>query len=121
AQQKMIVYNVPKQSAIDIIAGKTCLFAGDSIVLKDAFLRNFNLKPSRVKTGVYTGKEVLLPNVENCILKIHSSKILMLGDNKLAFNPTKKIKLDALILSRNSNPSPAAINNLFYCDYIIAD
>ncbi|MEO8712847.1 MAG: ComEC/Rec2 family competence protein, partial [Parafilimonas sp.] len=52
-QQKIIVYNVPKQSVVDIIAGNTYRFAGDSIVLKDAFLRNFNLKPSRVKNRVY--------------------------------------------------------------------
>ena len=115
------MYNIPKQSAVDIIAGNTCRFAGDSIVLKDAFVKNFNLKTSHIKSRVFERKDVVLPNIKNYVLKISASKILILGSNELINGSTKKIKLNALILSRNSNQSPAEINNLFDCDYIIAD
>jgi competence protein ComEC len=36
-QQKIIVYNIPKQSAVDIITGNTCRFTGDSNILQNAF------------------------------------------------------------------------------------
>lgn len=120
-QQKIIVYNIPKQSAVDIIAGNTFRFMGDSIVLTDAFLRNFNLKPARVKNRVYSNQNILLPAMENYILKINTSKILIL--NQPAFIPKskEKITVNILILSHNINQTPAEINNLFNCNYIIAD
>jgi len=120
-QQKLIVYNVSKQSAVDIIAGNTCNFAGDSIVLQDAFLRNFNLKPSRIKNRIYSKENIVLPAVENCILKINSSEILMLGKGDYIQQSAKKIKLDILILSGNSTQTPSEIKNLFDCNYIVAD
>ncbi len=120
-QQKLIVYNVPKQTAVDIIAGNTCNFAGDSIVLQDAFLRNFNLKPSRIKNRIYSKSNIVLPGVDNCILKINSSEVLMLGNRDFIPEPAKKIKLDLLILSDNSNQTPSEINDLFECNYIVAD
>ena len=120
-QQKIIVYNVPKQSVVDIIAGNTYRFAGDSIVLKDVFLRNFNLKPSRVKNRIYTNRNVLLPVMENYILNINSSKILILNNAAFVHHPKEKIALNVLILSHNINQTPAELNDLFQCNYIIAD
>jgi competence protein ComEC len=120
-QQKIIVYNVPKQSAIDIFSSNTCLFAGDSTLLKDAFLKNFNLKPSRVKNRVYSTENTLLPNIENCILSINTSKVLVLGKAVFTHRPKEKIGLTILILSHNTIQTPVEINNLFKCDYIIAD
>lgn len=120
-QQKVIVYNVPKQKAVDIIAGNSSRFAGDSTVIIDPFLRNFNLKPSRVKDRIYSNKNLVLPAVENFILDINASKILLLGKTFISKNYKRKIPVDILILSKNTNQSPAEINSLFQCSYIIAD
>jgi competence protein ComEC len=120
-QQKLIVYNIPKNSAVDIVAGNHYCFAGDLIVLQDAFLRNFNLKSSRIKNRIYASEDLLLPGIENCILQIQSSKVLMLGQNSFRYNATSKIKVDALILTSKVNLTSAEINDLFNCKYIIAD
>jgi len=120
-QKKLIVYNVSKQTAIDVIAGNECRYAGDSIVLQNVGLKNFNLKPSRIKNRVYTKNDVMLPNIENHILDISSKKILLLGDLKFAVNLPKKIKLDVLILSDNCMQSSREINHIFSCNYIVAD
>ncbi|HET7898564.1 MAG TPA: ComEC/Rec2 family competence protein, partial [Flavisolibacter sp.] len=42
-QKQLIVYNVPKHPAIDIINGRSYYFLGDSLLLSDGFERNFHL------------------------------------------------------------------------------
>ncbi|MEP6682936.1 MAG: ComEC/Rec2 family competence protein [Parafilimonas sp.] len=120
-QQKIIVYNVSKQNAVDVIAGNTCHFIGDSVVLQDKFLRNFNIKPSRVTSRVYSTKDVLLPYINNYILQINASKILILDKNFYAEKPKEKIAVNVLILSHNFNKTPEEISNIFNCDYVVAD
>ncbi|HEY2727920.1 MAG TPA: ComEC/Rec2 family competence protein, partial [Parafilimonas sp.] len=120
-QQKIIVYNVPKQNAVDLIAGNTCRFTGDSIVLNDTFLRNFNLKPSRVVNRTYSASDVLLPYINNYILKVNSSKILIIDGSFSAQNIKEKIPVNILILTNDFNKTPGELNNMFNCNYIIAD
>ena len=120
-QQKIIVYNIPKQKAIDVIAGNTVHFAGDSEVLQNTFLKNFNLKPSRVKHRVYNTNNILLPPIENYILTVSDTKILLLGKAKFNYKINKKIPLNVLMLSKNSYQTPAEINQIFQCNYIVAD
>src|SRR5204862_7099601 len=47
-QQKLIIYNVPKHQAIDIINGRNYFFMGDGDLMANDFVRNFHIKPSRV-------------------------------------------------------------------------
>jgi competence protein ComEC len=74
-QKQLIVYNVPKHPAIDIIDGRRYYFVGDSLLLSDGFERNFHLQPSRilhrispqqndvgVKQFALAGKQVLILN-----------------------------------------------------------
>jgi competence protein ComEC len=48
AQRKIIVYNVPRHSATDLVLGRTYSFLGDTALLSDDFVRNFHLQPSRI-------------------------------------------------------------------------
>lgn len=47
-QKELIVYDVPQHQAIDLIEGRSYTFIGDSDLLKDDFIRNFHLQPSRI-------------------------------------------------------------------------
>jgi competence protein ComEC len=47
-QQKLIVYQVPKHRAIDVIEGRQYQFIGDAAVQEDHLLRNYHLQPSRI-------------------------------------------------------------------------
>ena len=120
-QEKLIVYNVPKQKAVDFIAGNNCRFSGDSVVQKDAFLKNFNINPGRIKNRLYTSEEILLPDIANYVLKLNTLEILTLNERLFTSNPSQKIKIDVLILSNGINITPAEINNLFDCAYVVAD
>ncbi|HEX4957679.1 MAG TPA: ComEC/Rec2 family competence protein, partial [Lacibacter sp.] len=42
-QQKLVVYNLSQQAATDLMLGNRYLFTGDTVLLKDGFLRNFHL------------------------------------------------------------------------------
>jgi competence protein ComEC len=120
-QEKIIVYNVPKQIAVDITAGNTCRFTGNSVVLQDAFLRNFNLKPARVANRIYSSRDVLLPNINDYVLKVNSCKILIADGEFTIQHPKEKIKVNILILTNDFNKTPGELNDIFNCDYIIAD
>lgn len=54
-QRKLIVYNVSKYRAMDIINGRQFLFIGDDRLRKDISLQNFHLKPSRILHRVASG------------------------------------------------------------------
>lgn len=61
--QKLIVYNVPGFTAVDLLIGRTCYYYGDSSLLADRDLSRFHLDPSRrfhrtieIKTGKDQGR-----------------------------------------------------------------
>lgn len=97
SQRKLIVYNVPKHSAIDIIHGRSYSFLGDSLLLYDGFERNFHLQPSRILHRV-SPSEIMLPRKD---LSLAGKQILLL-DEALPFSEASpKQKIDLLILSKN--------------------
>ncbi len=98
-QQKIIVYNVPKKSAIDFIMGRTYVFKGDRELQADGFARNFHLKPSRVyhRTGP---SAVSLPD-HNGMIGYAGKRILWL-DKPLTIEATDTLPpIDLLIIAKN--------------------
>ncbi len=118
-QQKIIVYNVPQHAAIDFIGGNSCCFSGDSLVITNALLRNFNLKLSRVKDRISVNKNVLLPHFDNIILDCNNKKILVLDKTLTTSNPSK-ISVDVIIIDGNINNSVSELNEIFDCKTYIA-
>lgn len=47
-QQKLIIDQVPKHKAIDVIEGRQYRFIGDAVVQEDVLLRNYHVQPSRI-------------------------------------------------------------------------
>lgn len=106
-QQRLIIYNIPKYRAIDIIDGRNCLFTGDSILLMDEFAFHFHLEPSRVLHrvkpvgtlpgyfsdtcfAVYCGRKILLLDTTRSFRKTGERPVIDLaiisGDPKLYIN-----------------------------------
>ena len=77
-QQKIIIYNIPQHTSIDFISGTNARFSGDSLVITDALLRNFNLKFSRIQDRISNNRTVIMPQLHNIILDFNGRKILML-------------------------------------------
>lgn len=98
-QRKIIVYNVPRKKAIDIVDGRSHHFIGDSSLLADDFARNFHLRPSRILQRLKPDT-VAFQSFENGFI-FQGKKILMI-DTSISFSPyPEKLPLDLLIISRN--------------------
>ena len=119
-QQKLIVYNVPQHSGIDLIQGNRYQFFGDSLLNTDGFLRNFHLKPSRVMHQVE--KADTLPNIttgKNIILAGNKKVLLIHRGVDTANN--EKIKADLVIISANPNLKLTELLQTVQTDVIVAD
>ena len=104
-QKELIVYNVPKHQAIDVIEGRKYWFIGDDDLEKDDFIRNFHLQPSRILHRIGpVGKPKDLKDFQ-----FLSRKVLII-DSTIHFKKMlQKPFVDVIILSKNPK---LYINNL---------
>lgn len=120
-QQKLIVYNVPKQTAIDLIQGNNYFFAGDSEILNNDQLMNYNLKPSHLLYNVAQSNTVqnwLIPNQVTTVAK-HS--ILLIDNNFSVNEQPAKIPVDIIIISKNPKLYMNKLSQQFTCSQIVFD
>lgn len=97
-QNKLVVYNVPKYSAIDLISGRTYNFIGDSTLLYDDFIRNFHIQPSRVLHRI-TQQQILPTFCKE--FEFFKKKIILIDTTKHFVSLDSKESIDLLILSGN--------------------
>ena len=88
-QEKLIVYNVPGLPAIDFIKGRKAYFTGDEAILKDEFILNFHLKPSRIYHRVN--------HTEYDISIQHTPRFFEYGNRKIILIPSSFIPTDTLM------------------------
>ena len=121
-QKKMIVYNVPAHSATDFVTGNQFYFVGDTNLLSDKMLFNYNLKPSRLS---FRANETMSPVNEVSRLSnfyfFYGKRILML-DSAIAYKPmAEKMVIDYLIISKNAAVTIKNLAATFDCKYYIFD
>jgi competence protein ComEC len=95
-QHKMIVYNVPKYRAIDLIEGRNYRFIGDATLLQDGFLRNFHLQPSRILHRISDNEQPL-----NASSFHFGNKSVLLVDNNFPLPVSLPKQIDVVVLSKN--------------------
>lgn len=121
SQEKMIVYNVPKYSAIDFSDGSNYQFVGDSSLLTDGMLQNFHLKPGRIQNH-FARQASLIENlsISDNFINYHDKKILLVNNH--SWQPAEeKIKVDVIILSKNPRVSIQQLNKTFQCEIFVFD
>lgn len=117
-QKKMIVYNVPKYSAIDLINGRTYNFIGDSALLYDDFIRNFHVQPSRVLNRIQQVQTLRI----NCRNFDFGNKRIAIIDSTKYFTPVQsKQTIDVLILSKNPKLYISNLLKTFEINQIVID
>ena len=120
-QQKLIVYNVPKQKAVDIIQGGSYTFKGDRILLEDSFLRNFHLKPARILFRTSPALPLFSElNAENFI-EVNGTTILFLDSALNSENLQKKIAVDIIIISNNPKLYINQLQDVFEFKQLVFD
>ncbi|HEV7333430.1 MAG TPA: ComEC/Rec2 family competence protein [Flavisolibacter sp.] len=117
AQKKLVVYNVPKHPAIDIINGRNYAFLGDSLLLYDGFERNFHLQPSRILHRV----SPVATDVSSKSFSIGGKQILLLDDALPFAQASPKQQIDVLILSKNPKLYISRLLHSFQLKQVVID
>ncbi len=119
-QQKLIVYNVPQHTAIDVVEGDKFNFIGDSILLEDGFLRNFHLRPSRILNRMDEGILSSL-SIDNGSISSENKKILIIDQPLSAQKNISKVKADAIIITKNPRLYINQLLQQYDCKLVIFD
>jgi competence protein ComEC len=107
SQKKIIIYNVPQKTAIDIIEGNHYQFIGDSS-LQTGISRNINL--SQARTFFRSTRNTNIGVTYRSYLSWHGKHILRLDSSIIFKCSSSRPLIDILLLS--GRPS-LTINNLF--------
>lgn len=121
-QQKIVVYNVPRQQAIDLVSGPNYRFVGDSSLLQDGLLQNFHLKPGRILLQLTNRKDSMNNIYSNGLFYQFNHTRLAIIDRPVQTEPTaQKIRLDMLIITKNPKLTITQLAKLFHCDQYVFD
>lgn len=116
SQKQLVVYNVPKHSAIDIMIGRKNYFVGDEALIQNELLHNFHIKPSRIMHRLYADS-VLHYNA----FSINGKNIMILeGLPQFTTIPNKK-NIDLLILSQSPKLLISTLAKTFFIQQIVLD
>ena len=121
-QKKIIVYNVPKCQAIDIVNANDHIFIGDSVLLQSGMLQNFHLKPARIFLQLDKSNDT----IKNCrhlgLFYQFENKTILVIDKPLIFEPAlQKIHVDIIIISKNVKLYIPQLARVFNCNQYVAD
>ena len=120
-QQKIIVYNVPKYTAIDCVEGRNYFFTGDSVLEENNFLQNFYLQPSRILNRIKPTSQTQPALFDENIFSCHNKNIVLINKALPAISVNKKIKANAIIISHNPGLYLSQIARIFDCDQYVFD
>jgi competence protein ComEC len=117
-QQKLIVYNVPKYAAIDLVDGRGYSFIGDSLLLYDEYTRNFHIEPCRILYRA--GEKQRLPI---CCkeFEFRKCRVAILDSSKHFLSLEPKQPIDLFILSKNPRVYISDLARSFAIKQIVID
>jgi competence protein ComEC len=120
-QKKLIVYNIPRHSAIDVIVGTKYFFKGDSALQQNEILQKFHLQPCRLLHRVispFTPGKLL--SEKNFFRFGNTSFLLIEAPLDLAkFYPNTFV--DIIILSHNPTIEIRQLASIFTCRQVVFD
>lgn len=120
-QQRMIIYNIPRQTAVDFICRRKCFFYGDSVILTDPFTHNFHLKPSHVLHRVSPGDKTAVLVVYKNYLSYRGRHILVLDHTVMFREQIEKPVIDLLLITKNPAISIPRLTNSLCIKQVIFD
>jgi len=139
-QQKIVIYNIPQYSAINFIDGKDNILISDIKLTENRSKLMFHVQNNWINNGVNNEKIIRLDH----LIKKHQLSTIYKIDNKNLFckrnyfqfydyriiiidpdfkigNPSKKLNIDLLILTKNTNLSVAELVSIFNVKEIVID
>jgi competence protein ComEC len=120
-QKKLIVYNIPKHSAIDVMVGKEFLFKGDSLLLHDTVLQKYHLQPSRSLHRVNNANTTGFLRSVNNRYKFGHISFLLIDQPYTVNNGAPKTPVDIIIILNNPPIKIAQLTSVFTCRQFVFD
>ncbi|MEO8721124.1 MAG: ComEC/Rec2 family competence protein [Ginsengibacter sp.] len=121
-QKKIIVYNIPMHNAIDFIYGHKYYFVGDSTVVNNNLLKNYNIQPAHIsyKANQHSDLSNLL-SVKNKFYQFSNCRMLIIDSTFTYLRGHQKINLDYIIISKNPRLNFQNLANVFNCNRYVFD
>lgn len=99
-QQLLIVYNINRQTAIDLIHGQTSLFMASGELQNDVSAKNYSVKPARIRYRIVAEKFAELKEHTVTRVALHDEQITIF--HGLRSPPEEAIPTDILIIAKTS-------------------
>lgn len=119
-QQKLVVYNIPKSTAIDIIQGNTAKALLSAAIVQDASVQNFYLQPTRLLLRT-TPRQSNLLGANNYLLHVGNKSILVVGKSLPGASLQRKLPADAVIITGNPQLYMSQVSALVTTPIIVFD
>ena len=120
-QQKLIVYSLPKHTAVEAVCNRraTCFY--DKNMDADIAANNFTLRPVHTQFRVKEYSKNIVSGTDNLMFQANKKTILILSQ-PLPSAPTKtKIKADVVIITNNAKLYMDDLYKTIDCKVIVAD
>ena len=119
-QQKLVVYNTPRQTAIDIIEGRYYRCIGDSIAYT-AQSERFYLRPARILFGVQPGKILPYTYLSRQLIATRRTRALIISHWEQQEPQPVKIPVEIIILCGNPRLTIYQLTTVFNCTQYVFD
>ena len=119
-QQQLVIYNVPKATAIDIIQGNRSKALMTASVVQDTLLQNFYLLPTRLLYRAMPNQTNTL-TANNYLLHIAGKSILIIGKAIPPAVPAHALQVDVVLITNNPKLYIAQLAALVRSPVIIFD
>ncbi len=120
-QKKLIVYNIPRHSAIDVMVGTKYFFKGDSLLQHDDLLQKFHLQPCRLLHRVINTFNPGNILVEKNFFRFGNTSFLLFDTSLDLTTFYPKTPIDIIILSNNPPIQIAQLTGAFQCRQFVFD
>lgn len=117
----LVVYNIPRMQAMDIIEGQHFLFRGNPELLDKTSLADYYLAPARLFFGVSKPHQPKYTRIAGNIIA-GSRKTVLVVDRPITNPPSaEKIPVDIIILSGNPRLQLSQLTQRFICAQYVFD
>lgn len=120
-QKKLIVYNIPKHSAIDVMVGQHYFFKADSALQQNDLLQKFHLQPSRLLHRIINLYNPANSLVEKNFFRFGNTSFLLIDGPLNVEQAFPKMTVDIIILLNNPTIKIAQITDAFTCRQFVFD
>jgi competence protein ComEC len=120
-QKKLIVYNIPKHTAIDVMVGQQYFFKGDSALLRNDVLQKLHLHPSRLLHRVINPDTTGNLLSEKNLFLIGNTSFLLIDQPLSLTGMAPKTPVDIIIILNNPPIKIAQIAGILTCRQFVFD